>query len=317
MLNAYTLFVVSILLLSPIKSPAQFSDIHEIFVPTPAKICKADNEKEWVSVSGFAHLLLFYGRGETDLPTFTSGNLMIEALTDEKAAIKAFGETPFVITRNGLRYRLRDDAVFHSNVGEVHRDQVIATFAALNLPLNTPISVGSQRFSINDLLSESVANFNLNEKEPAWTAMAFTKYLPPQEKWVNRFGEATSFSDLTRHLFGVNLNAQSCGGTHILEALIQIFNTDHHHPILDYKTRMELTSYLKNIAVEIAQNQQSDGHWDMHWCGALGSDTASMPPIESRLLVTGHLLQMLDELDPQFRPPNTVLLKGAQWVTQT
>jgi hypothetical protein len=217
-------FVVSILLLIPIKSLAQFSDVQEISVPTPARICKADNKKGWVNVSSFAHLLLFYGRGQTDLPTFTNGNLMIEALADEKASIKAFGESPFVITRNGLRYHLLDDAFFHSKVGETHRDQVLATFAALDLPLNTPISVGSNKLSINDLLSECVANFYLKQKEPAWTAIALTKYLPPQDKWVNRFGEATSFSQLVRHLFVVDLNTQSCGGTHILEALIQICN---------------------------------------------------------------------------------------------
>jgi hypothetical protein len=309
--------VVGVFLLISAKSLAQSSDVQKISAPTPAKICKADNEKNWVDVSSFAHLLLFYGRGQTDLPTFTSGNMMIEALTDEKVSIKAFGESPFVVTRNGLRYRLHDDAVFHSKVGEVHRDQVLATFAALNLPLNTPISVGSNTFSINDLLSECVANFNLNEREPAWTAMALTEYLPPQENWVNRFGETTSFSQLVKRLFDVDLNAQSCGGTHILEALIQIYNTDRIHPILDDSTRMKLNSYLKAIVTEIVQNQQADGHWNKDWCKAVNPDTGLEPTVETRLLVTGHLLQMLNELDPEFRPPNTVFTKGAQWITQT
>lgn len=312
-----TFFLVGILLLIIAKNPAQFLYAQEISAPTPSAICKVDNKEKWVNVSAFAHLLLFYGRGQTDLPTFTNGNMMIEALTDEKTSIKAFGESPFVTTRNGLRYRLLDDAVFHSKVGEVHRDQVLATFAALNLPLNTPIRVGSNTFSINDLLSECVANFNLNEKEPAWTAMALAEYLPPKEKWVTRFGEATSFSQLVRHLLGVDLNTQSCGGTHILEALIQIHNTDRHHSILDPETRTQLSSYLKNIVSEIVQNQQADGHWNKDWCKAVNADTDSLPTEETRLLVTGHLLQMLTELDPQFRPPDAVFTKGAQWITQT
>jgi len=311
-------FLVSILSLISITGLSQLSDVKDVSAPTPAKICKADNKNGWVSVSGFAHLLFFYGRGPTDLPTFTSGNMMIEALTDEKASIKAFGESPFLVTRDGLRYRLLDDAVIHSKVGEVHRDQILATFAALNLPLNTPINVGSNTFSINDLLSECVANFNLNEKEPAWTAMTLTEYLPPKKKWVNRFGEATSFSQLVRRLLNVDLNTQSCGGTHVLEALIQIYNTDHRHPILDDNTRTQLSSYLKNIVAEIIQNQQADGHWNKDWCHALNDiDTGLMPVMETRLLVTGHLLQMLNELDPQFRPPNTVFIKGTQWITQT
>jgi hypothetical protein len=80
---------------------------------------------------------------------------------------------------------------------------------------------------------------------------------------------------------------------------------------------MQLSSFLKRIVAETTQSQQADGYWNMNWCGAVASDTGSTNPIVTRLLVTGHLPQMLNELDPQLRPPNTVFKKGAQWITQT
>ena len=91
-----------------------------------------------------------------------------------------------MVTRHGLRYCLYDDPVFHSKVGEVHRDQVLATFAALNLPLNTPMSAGSRTFSINDLLSECEANFDINEKEPAWTATRKTDFRRASKNFTRR-----------------------------------------------------------------------------------------------------------------------------------
>jgi hypothetical protein len=42
-----------------------------------------------------------------------------------------------------------------------------------------------------------------------------------------------------------------------------------------------------------------------------------MTPIEARLLVTGHLLQMLDELASRRRPPDTVYVRAAEWIRQT
>jgi hypothetical protein len=249
------------------------SNSQDIPIPTPAQICKPDNQKMWVSISGFAHLLLFYGRGPTDLPAFTSGNMMIKALTDEQAAIHAFGKSPFVITRNGLRYFTFHDPIFDSPVGEDHRDQVLATFAALNLPLNTPIHLirgthfkfKSGSYSIADLLSESVANFSVDQREPAWTAMAYAKYLPPKRDWENRFGERTSFSQLVKHLFRVDLNSQSCAGTHIFEALIQISDADHQYSLLDNQTRNQLDIYLTTTINQIVRSQQPDGGWNKQW----------------------------------------------------
>ena len=315
-LSIFSIVYFGALLIFTCGDTAVQSSTSTLGIPSPALICHSDNEKAWVSVSGFCHLLLFYQRGSTDLSSFTSGETMLKSLLDESAAIQTFGHSPFIRTRNGLRYYLSNDPVFHSEIGEVHRDQCLATFADLDLPLNTPIHLKSESLRISNLLSESVANFSLDQQEPAWTAMAYAKYLPPQKKWVNRFGEQTSFSQLVQHLFHVNLNSQSCGGTHILEALVRICNADHHYSILDNETRQQLDSYLATTIREIVQNQQADGGWNKQWCASVNDDIGPMTPIEARLLVTGHLLQVLNELDPQSRPPNVVYVHSAEWIKQ-
>lgn len=284
-------------------------------IPTPALFCTTNNEKEWVTVSGFCHLLMFYGLKETDLPDFPSGKSLLNALTDEQNAIKVFGKSPFVQTRNGLRYYLSNDPIFQTDVGEAHRDQCLATFAELNLPLDTPFQLKSQRYSLRELLAEAVANFDFREKEPAWTAVAFANYLPPNKEWVNRFRERTTFSQLAQHLLEVDPNTQSCAGSHVFEALGLIAKADRNNLILDKNTREQLHGYLAKTLHEIVERQQSDGGWNQRWCSAINQDeTGQMTELEMRVLVTGHLVGILREIDFSHEIPETAYERAADWL---
>jgi hypothetical protein len=283
---------------------------------TLVKVC-LPGSKGWVSVSGFCHVLLFYGLGPTDLPSLHSGDAALQALTDETIAIRTFGSTPFIRTRNGLRYFLSEDPVFHSYVGEAHRDQCLATFAKLNLPLNTPIRLTDRSCSLSDVLNDSVANFAIDQGEPAWTAMAYARFLSPKKEWTNRFGERTSFSQLTRHLINLNLNTQSCAGTHIFQALVKLEDADRRYSILDDQTRQQLDIYLEGILKEVGRSQLQDGSWNFHWCSSINLKDDEPMTAESRVLVTGHLLEVLNSLDSQHRLPEDTYLRAAHWVERT
>jgi len=293
------------------------ADSQNVTLPTPALICTTNNEKAWVSVSGFCHLLMFYGLEETDLPGFPTGRSMLKALTEEDAAIKAFGKSPFVRTRNGIRYYLFNDSLLQREVGEVHRDQCLATFAQLNLPLDTPMHAGGKTHAIANLLSEAIANFDMDEKEPAWTAIALAKYIPPEKDWVDRFGKRTSFSQLARRLLKVDSNTQSCGGTHIFEALGLIAKADLRSPILNSETRRQLNTYLAAMLHEIVQRQQADGSWNKGWCGEISNDgIGRMATPEERVLVTGHLFGILHEVDYGGYIPNDVYIRASKWLSE-
>jgi hypothetical protein len=282
---------------------------------TPALICTGTNLKTWSSVSGLCHLMMFYGFGKTDLPDFPSGDSMFRALTDEEVAIRTFGKSPFIKTRNGLRYFLSKDPIFNADVGEAHRDQCLATFAELKLPLETPIQLKSGKYTIADLLSEALANFDLDEKEPAWTAIAFVTYLPPRKDWVNRFQERTTFSRLVQSLLRVNLDGQSCAGTHILEALGLIAKADSLHPILDTRAREVLHGFLISKLREVVERQQPDGSWNHAWCSAIkNDDSGSTPALEFQMLVTGHLVGILREVDSSGIVPRSSYERAADWL---
>jgi hypothetical protein len=281
-------------------------------VPTLARVYAPGK----ATLSGCCHILLYYGLGPTDLPSCPSGDSALKALTDERAAVATFGKSSFVRTRHGLRYHLLSDPVFHPDVGEAHRDQCLATFAALGLPLETPITLECRSYSLSDLLSESVANFSFDQKQLAWTALAYAKYLPPQKEWVSRFGERTSFSQLVGNLVHRGLDTESCAGTHIFQALAQIDNADRDRPILDDEARKHLDSYLAASVHDVIQRQHQDGSWDWQWSGSL-NDVGSMTPFQKKFLVTGHLIEVLMSLDSRRRPHEAVCMRAAEWLKRS
>jgi hypothetical protein len=282
-------------------------------VPTLAKVVTPSGAN---TISGCCHILLYYGLGPTDLPFLPSGIDALRVLTHERDAIAAFGRTPFVRTRNGLRYhRLVDPISFHIGVGESHRDQCLATFASVDLPLDTPIVLEHGEYTISDLLSESMANFSYDEKELAWTAIAYAKYLPPRTRWVNRFDEHTSFSELVLDLMRKDLAHESCMGTHILQALVRIEDADRARPILEANARRELDHFLTGLLEDAVLRQEGDGSWPLEWCGSIHNNPLTeMSPLQGKILVSGHLAEIFNGLDDRRRPRGEVYTRVAGWL---
>ena len=288
--------------------------------PTLARICTSENKTAWVSVSGLCHILDFYGLGKTDLPLFPSGELALRALTDDSTAVRFFGKSPLTETWHGVRYALYDEYSTGVDLGEAHQDQCLSTFAALNLPLSTPVHtahIGWGSLSLKDMLAESMNSFDLSQREITWSAMAFAKYVPPKTSWTNEAGVEITFSRITDALLKIDLNSQKCGGTHVLEALLLIEKADRKSSILDEATRARLNAWLKTTLEQLVKNQRDDGSWSKAWCAGLRDESEPMSPFQMSFLVTGHLVEVLNKLDPPLRPRQEILLKAAHWISNS
>jgi hypothetical protein len=116
----------------------------------------------------------------------------------------------------------------------------------------------------------------------------------------------------------VDLNSQSCAGVHIFHALVKIDQADRRSSILDNETRRQLDLHLAATLHEVIQRQQEDGSWNKRWCDSINNDeTWPMPPSGFNILVTGHVLEVMNSLDARRRLPNTVLERAAQWLKQS
>lgn len=284
--------------------------------PTLARILGGTNDAVR-SVTGLCHLLLHYGLGPTDLPRYPDGTTVLKALTDEDSAVHVLGMSPFIRTRNGLRYVLAKDPRVRQT-GENHRDLCLATFSKLPLPPSFPVRLRSWQGTVADLINESTANFTFDQRELSWTATAFAHYLPPRSTWTNRFGERFSFSDLTRSLLARDLDAESCAGLHILDALISIERADSARPVLDDGARRALRARLDGLLGDVGSHQQPDGAWGRGWCRAVNaaSPIADLGKLQTELLVTGHLLESIANLGPRVTRPAFRHQDAADWLAR-
>lgn len=277
----------------------------------------ADARDAKPSVSTLTHILLLHGPLDTRAKAPVSGLEALRILTDERRATAAFGQSPFVRTRNGLRYKI--DSVLVSEEegsGESHRDQCLSTFADLGLPPTYPITLQSGAGSIQDLVSESVANFSLAQREITWTAIAYARYLPPARRWTDRFGRTTTFSELLQHLIDKGYSGQSCGGLHVLQAIAAIVEADYRSGILDRRTRLAGRSFLRSALEQALLSQSENGSWDISWFRPDPDETSRTgdpSSIDSRFVVTGHMLQLMHELR---NPPRQAILRATRWLIE-
>lgn len=274
----------------------------------------ADARDNNPTVSTLLHVLLLHRFRDTGLKTPVSGWEALRILTDERLAIAALGDSPFVRTRNGLRYKIDSSVISEGSVGESHRDQCLATFAVLNLLSNYPIALKSEECSIRDLISESIANFSFDQREIAWTAIAYAHYLPPARQWTDRFGRTTTFSELLRFLIDKGYEGQSCGGLHVLQAIESIVDADYRIGILDRRTRLVGRAFLKNAVRQALRSQSKDGWWDTGWYHKSSddlSDGSRDSSLESKLIATGHMLEFMHSLRD---PPRYAVVRATRWL---
>lgn len=147
--------------------------------------------------------------------------------------------------------------------------------------------------------------------------MAFAKYVPPRTAWTNVGGEQIDFSTLVGALLAVDLNSEKCGGTHVFEALALIEQADRKQPILDEATRARLEEYLKATLEQIVKSQKADGSWSKAWRDGIRDESDPMTPFQMSFLVTGHLLEILNRIEPPLRPKQEVFVKAAKWVSDS
>jgi hypothetical protein len=263
------------------------------------------------------HLVRLYGWGSIPGPHFSSGREVFAALTDLTASERYFGEPAFFQTRSGIRYRTIEVA---SAMGaENHRDVCLATFAEAGLPLSTEFTTSKEIFHLSDLLRDSVQNFHLRQKELSWTAIAYALYPSVGSRWTNRFGELFSWDDLTEALLTAPLERGTCGGTHLLYALMAIRRREATDPVLSPPVRARLDERLKALIASVCARQAADGHWPLDWWADAEKKTAEPKTRANdspfiRLLIAGHLLEALTHAPPEFQPPADVYRGAARWL---
>lgn len=292
-------------------------------------IILAADETEWLSSQmvptkdpmsqGLCHHMLYlHGLNASfEHESLQSGNDLLRLFVSAKASQDYFGESSVTRTRHGVRFPTFT-AVDKS--GEVHRDQTLALMGYLGLSISFPIEVDEQPACIADVIADSLANFDLNQREIEWTAWAYAHYLPPVKSWTNRYHETFGFDDLVERLINSSLPGASCGGAHVLMSLTMIYRADSIRPILSPVVRTRLQELLREAVASAVNEQQPDGHWRLDWNSGLFADKSPRPTMRDglpeQLLATGHLAEWLLHIPAELQPPAETYRQAAVWLFQ-
>jgi hypothetical protein len=115
----------------------------------------------------------------------------------------------------------------------------------------------------------------------------------------------------------LDLVHQSCAGTHIFQALVKIDHADRSSLILDKTTHEQLHTYLRATVTQIIKHQEVEGAWSWSWCDSINRNDGAPITLKERILVTGHILEVLNDLDSNLRPPDSVYEHALAWLNES
>lgn len=272
--------------------------------------------REELSSSLCVHLLSAYGPEICVQNSDGVDERLLDILLNQDRAIEVFGHPTLYESAFGVRPYARQEAQRGS---QAHHDQLLCCLAQAGVSPDYLCKVNGRDRRVADLLADSEADFYLSKKELAFTAIAYAHLLSPRRSWKNKFDEEVSFSSVVEELLSRNIGDSHCFGTHLFEAMIVIYRVDREHcSILEAASQKRLEERIKELASRAVLRQKADGSWGSRWFQSeprqVDSDEDLAFNHRSKLLVTGHLIQMLAKLPASLEMEDYVFERGLRWL---
>ncbi len=185
-------------------------------------------------------------------------------------------------------------------VGQGHDDQWLAIISQWGLPINTPVLVDGERFTLYDMLKYSMYD-TFTGKEGSWSIIALSAYLDPiDQTWTSRVGEEWTVERLVAMEAGPiyeeevgreMINMGACGGTHRLIGLTIALNNYRRQRPNEELTGGWLAAHKRiQWAIEQARaNQLPSGALSVQYF----QRPANSANLDEHLSATGHILEFL------------------------
>lgn len=251
-------------------------------------------------------------------PEVMSGADMRDFLVDYGQFMLSWGaETPPLL-------EARDTGVYvrwgHEDGASYHHDHTLACLTEALVPLNQPVRAPQQpNATMQEMVQQALYDFQLDERETEWSAMAFGLWLPPTREWTNGNGRKLNFDMIARRQMRGGKQYGVCGGTHRVYSLMVLvrlhdrFLAETGEGILSKEVRAEAYAYLESVRDILLVTQFEDGHWPYTW--PTGEDSMEDDNPEYRNVIsTGHHLEWLAIAPPDLHPPREMIEKAADWI---
>ena len=179
-----------------------------------------------------------------------------------------------------------------SKTGQGHEDQWLGYLSQCGLPIDQPIVVAGQTYTIKDLITQ--AQWDIYDgMEATWTLMAFSTYLPLDAEWTAKDGTKWNIERMVRMESEQDLDNSACGGTHRMYGIAVARNrflaeggklTDNADGAWEKADKK-----IKDAVAACKEYQQPDGSLSTNYFARPGTSA----DIASRISTTGHALAFL------------------------
>ena len=251
-------------------------------------------------------------------PDLISGPRMVDYLLDSAAYVDSWGTDASPILEpngEGIHIRWGPDAS-----ASVHHDHLLACLAEAGVSLDRPVYLPARQAALQQIFTEALGDFRIDEKETEWSAMAFSFYLAPQQTsaWHNADGRRISFDMLATRLMRGSRGRGVCLGTHRVYSVMALLrlNDDFGGALLSQERQHAMMDFLRATRDLIVASQDVDGSWPPNWHEG-ASAAANKDPDEKlyrRVIATGHHLEWLAIAPKELHPPHEQIVKAADWV---
>lgn len=276
--------------------------------------------REPVNTNNLVHALRMWGPVvEFDHTDAVSGGQMLAYFLDDHAFRSLAGENAlplYVRTERGVEIRSYDADDRHAATGSVHPDDLLATLAECGVTVDTPLVLRDGQATVGQLLDTSLGRFHEHQFEYEWSLISYARYVFPQPRFRNRFGQTLAVKQILDELIEHPARHGVCAGTHRLEALVVLDQAHEQTPGLTAAQVKRIHQHLQETSATLAQSQHLTGYWTKRWPEGIEGAADDKAPLAERILATGHHLEWMALAPPELLPPRECIVRAAQWLTR-
>jgi hypothetical protein len=169
-----------------------------------------------------------------------------------------------------------------------HEGQFLAMLAQSEIPLDQPIHIQGQAFTVADLVEYEKQSCRQNS-ELTFKLIGLSHYLDSDLVWRNSLGQAWNIERLIYEEIKQPINGAACGGTHRLMGLSYAVNRRamRNEPLDGQWGRA--AHFIGQYQDFAMRYQNSDGSFSTNWFVTQEADYE----LKKRLYTTGHILEWL------------------------
>lgn len=180
---------------------------------------------------------------------------------------------------------------FVPNVGagvQGHEGQFLSILAQSNVPLDYPIQIGTNQFSVEDLVRYEMATCK-ERSELTFKLIGLSYYLDSNKQWKANDGRVWSIQKLIQEELAQPVVGSACGGTHRLMGFSFAVRQRamQGQPIDGQFARAN--QFVKAYIDYTWKLQNPDGSFSTSWYEGRGNE----PNDERKVQTTGHMLEWL------------------------